>query len=781
MENMSKKIIILILFGYVSINGFAQINIDRDSILIKPGIVKDTMKINSFDIDTTLNYEIVSQDSLVRDTIVRKNSKDKLHHSLLKSVKIQGVISNGYDYGVSPYVFNHGVTGFYKSEGNVGIEVLSLPLNVRYNYSTLNVIGLNNYFSVSFDVNKYKDNLKKKISNFEERYTSQVDSLFLRRQKLVQKKAFMEREIESKLQKIENSKNIDYSKYTSTDRLKNNLIPDSLLNKKFSSGFTFDTLNQNVPNIDSLAIPPRLPKNSFTISKSSEIDSLQGVVDEYVQKAEQLNNQITEIDNTIQKAQKSIQSIKNFSNKNSLDTENIKGLNKFKQYLFDVKKFEVGLCYPSYSNFLIKGAAIKGVNVEFENKDCFIAFTHGTSVNTFVNPLNAVESNLNKFKQMFDFLDFNNSGEHRSLTSMMVGYGKKQGNHLHAGFLYGIGNASMFYYSSMANSVDKNYVLELDGRALINKSSYVDFSYGKSSLQGENEILASNERGFSGIFTSNRTNAALVSLHTQIPILKTKVQMSVRWLDPYFKSYGIGFLKSDNLRYELKVDQRLSKRVNVNCLYRKSEDNLLNLFDYKNKLNTIGAGVNVKWSRRLTTKVNYNMIIQSMDLNNENSYHSNSYISTYILNYQIPKAKTLITGIFNDYKIADANSINRFQNVLISSTTDIGKKIKNSLTINMLNSNMKDSLTGNSTMISNDVIMIQRRVLISVNGKYAIIKGKDNQFGYGLKATVSLCKSITMEGSFERIVYGSYYNYITAEQIEKFPYYCSIKINYLWR
>ena len=781
---MSKKTIILLLYGFISIKGFAQVNINDDRILINSSITADTMKLYNIKTDSTLNMRSIIQDSLVSDTAHQgKNSRLPKEE---KTIKIQGTISNGYEYGVSPYLFNHGVTGFYKSEGNFGFEALAIPLNIRYSYSTLNVVGLNNTFSVSFDVNKYKENIKKRISRYEEQYTSKLDSQFLYRQKLVQKRAFLELEIGDKQAKIEALKSADYSELNShSSKINSDSISNHILGNNINgySNFTIDTLRikDNLPSlmIDSTKmLQPKIPSQK---NISANIDSLQNALDDYKQRADQITDQIDEADKSIKKIQTSIQSLKEFNGDNKIAFGEKSLLSKYKNFLFDVKKFEIGLCYPSYSDFLIKGAVIKGVNVEFENTDFFVAFSHGTSVNTFVNPLNAVESNLNKFKQMFDFLDFSNQGQQRKLTSMMFGLGKKQGNHLHVGLLYGTGNAYMNQYLPLVSSNDKNYVIELDGRAVINKNSFIDFSYGKSSIQGQNEILESNERGFAGVFTSKRTNAALVSIHTQIPKVNTKVQVSVRWLDPYFKSYGVGFMKSDNLRYEIKADQRLSKQVNVSCLFRKSEDNLLNLFDYKNKLNTIGAGTSIKWSKRLSTKINYNMILQSMNVSDGNSYNSKSYISTYILNYQIPKAKTLITGIYNDYNIADANSTNRFQNVLFSGTTDVGRKIKNSFSVNILKSNMKDSLSGNSAMISNDVVLIHKRFSVSFNGKYAFIDGRDNQFGYGIKATVSVCKSILLEGSFERIVYGSYYNYITVDQIEKFPYYCAIKLNYIWK
>lgn len=781
---MSKIIILILLFGIISIKGFTQEKEIKDSVLTNSSI-PDPMTLTKNVKFSTLKTGLISQDSLVNDTL--KSKKEQYSPSnVFKAIKLHGTLSNGYEYGVSPSVLNNGVMGVYKSEGNIGIDVFSLPLNIRYYYSTYNVMGLNNYFSVSFDVNKYKENLKKKMSSYQEKCASQLDSLLLCRQNLVQKQAFFEWEAEAKIKRIEELNNVDYSKYKTIAQSSSKVMLDSVLNfsGKITPDFNVDTLVNKIQiphNFDYNKLSDTLNDKLLLNKKQTNLDSLQGIVSDYQERSEQLRLQIQEVDSTIKIIQSTIQSLKGFNGQTRDAYDGKSLLSRFKGYLFDVKKIDVGLCYPSYSNFLIKGSAIKGVNVEFENNDYFVAFSHGTSVNTFVNPLNAVERNLNKFTQMFDFLDFNNQEQNRRLTSMMFGYGKKQSTHLHAGFLYGIGSANMFQNSQILGTVDKNYVLELDGRAIINKSSYFDFSYGKSSIQGQNETLESSERGFAGVFTPKRSNAAIVSLHTQMPIVKTKVQLSVRWLDPYFKSFGIGFLKSDNLKYEVKLDQRLSKKINVSCLIRKSEDNLLNLFDYKNKLNTFGLGANVKWTRRLSTKVNYNMIIQSMDVKQGISYNSKSYVSTYVLNYQIPKVKTIITAIYNDYNIADATTTNRFENVLFTGTTDIGKKVKNSFTVNTLKSNMKDSLSGNSAMISNELMFIHKKVLISVNGKYAFLEGNDNQLGYGIKATVSFYNTISLEGSFERIVYGSYYNYITVAQIEKFPYYCSIKLNYIWK
>jgi hypothetical protein len=165
-------------------------------------------------------------------------------------------------------------------------------------------------------------------------------------------------------------------------------------------------------------------------------------------------NQINDVDSLINNIHSKIQSIKDFNVRKPGGVDGESAVSRYKKFLFDIKKFDIGLCYPSYSNFLIKGAAIKGINVEFENNEYFLAVSHGTSVNTFVNPLNVVESNLNKFKQMFDFLDFSNQDEHRRLTSIMFGYGKKQETHFHVGFLYGIGNAYMNQYSPLLGPIE---------------------------------------------------------------------------------------------------------------------------------------------------------------------------------------------------------------------------------------------------------------------------------------------------------------------------------------
>ncbi|MFI5136689.1 MAG: hypothetical protein ACHQIM_02600, partial [Sphingobacteriales bacterium] len=54
------------------------------------------------------------------------------------------------------------------------------------------------------------------------------------------------------------------------------------------------------------------------------------------------------------------------------------------------------------------------------------------------------------------------------------------------------------------------------------------------------------------------------------------------------------------------------------------------------------------------------------------------------------------------------------------------------------------------------------------------------QYGYMVRAHIPLIKHFSIEGSFEKLVIGDFYNSLGLQQVQQFPYYCSGKIIYNW-
>src|SRR5690606_15695329 len=92
----------------------------------------------------------------------------------------------------------------------------------------------------------------------------------------------------------------------------------------------------------------------------------------------------------------------------------------------------------------------------------YIAATHGKTINNIFFTNNLVNNNLNAVRNLYNFFDFNNIEDGRKVTALKLGYGSKEGTHLFVGGLYGVGRVS--YFDSLRTDVERNLVLEMDGR-----------------------------------------------------------------------------------------------------------------------------------------------------------------------------------------------------------------------------------------------------------------------------------------------------------------------------
>jgi hypothetical protein len=678
-----------------------------------------------------------------------------------KLIQTKGNIGLGYDYGVLPFVVaNPNSPGYFKTEGQVQVTVKSLPFNSQFYYSSLkNISGLNNYFRVSFDAEQFKQNYLKSIDTKKGSIKTKINELYKAKQ-------YATKQLQNYQHKL--------NTYKPNDNFDS--IPN-LLEFQLKDSISYNVPSLEIPDSvskdflpDSLPTKPELPQLS--------VDSLYANIDHYNSLLDKINSKISELENTLELAKNT-----------SISPAVIFPENKFLNALMAVKKMDLGLCYPSHSTFLVNGIAIKGINLELERKNYFFAFTYGKTINNLLYSNNLVQNNLQNAQNLFNFFDFNNVTGGRRITALKIGLGAKEANHFHIGLANGIGQTSYFNSSDSASittqsGIEKNWVMELDGKLLIKKSIIIDATYGKSALQSSTISDPDQFESSNKLFNWNdRSNAALLKLTSRIVKTGTKLTATARLIDPFFRSFGVGFIRSDNFRYEFKAEQDISKKLKINASYRREQDNLLNLFYTQNTLQTFGAGLSYKPNRSINFRAGYNPVLQQINIEGEeNAMHNNSNISFVVLNYtpQLDKIKLSFTALFNYYNISNSNANSNFSNLCLISNSTI-KKTQHTLSFNAFYTNASDSLTGNTLLAAYELkIPASKKINTSITAKWADNTFAGNQWGYALKINYNIHKNISWELSGEKLIYGDFYNSIGLNRINNFPYYCYTKLLIHW-
>lgn len=724
------------------------------------------------------SLKIAKSDTLQKTSASKQDSNKsppkRSFVSRLGRISTHGSISLGYDYGVLPFASEFKVPlGYYHSEGQGQFNLGILPFNGSYCYSDIkNISGLNNYFRVSFDAQKFKQEYQEKESQEEGRLKGSLGQLYKARQLAEQKLLY--------LKSIENRR----LPAAGTDKIAipaDN--PESNINKdesviggdlKGTSSLTDTTgLDENY-RPDTSGITKSARKSISRSVSSGDADSISKDEERY-------EKQIDGYGKEIEKITKKINGFK--KDEEALEHNN-PYMSKIYNMMSGIKKLDIGLCYPDYSTYLISGMAVKGINMEYQKKDLYLAATEGTTVNTLFFTNNSLQNHLANMQNLYNMFDFRSIQNGRKVVAVKTGWGGKENTHLYIGMLYGNGLPSYLnnYNSDPVSGLSKNYVMEVDGRWKISNGSYITLVYGKSSTQtkGDNFNITDG-----GIFNAYHTRAIMGKYGLLVKKTHTNLTFTGRWIDPYFNSFGVGYMRADNFRYEAKAEQPFGKKIKVSAFYRKDEDDVLQLYQFHTVLQTIGTNATIRLIRSLTLRVGYTPVIEHMwGTTPVYSVFNKNNICNAILTYApiIRRVYTVCNISYNYYKLTSDTQTVVFRNFSFNNITRFRGAITNSLSANWFKSQALDSLNNNTWMFSDELgYSFHKGVIISIGGKAALNMNTTNwQYGGLAKIKVPLVKHLSCELEAEKLVLGDFYNSFDIQQIEKFPYYCQGRLIIGW-
>jgi hypothetical protein len=711
---------------------------------------------------------IVSKKNGVNDTLLKKSDKIKnvnagtILKNEFKSINPQGNISVGYEYGILPFVAdNTRPTGGFKSEGVISISAFSIPLDVIYFYTSIkNTVGLNNYFRVSYNADRYKDQMSKKLNDETNINYKKLDKLQLQQQK--------------NLQKIEYLKLLQGSQVYDKSVIKQDYLHQDSINeqhKGYNSNF-----NNPMSETDTVGKKDSILntyKNKYYPKTNSEKkDSVTNELNTWKGKYDSINEEIIKVRSIIASS-KSLQ-----ENPTQLSNPY---LSKTDQFLSHIKKFEIGLCNPSYSTFLISNMPLQGINVEYVKSNNFLGISYGTTVNNLLYDPNSLHGMLQGVRNLYNYFDFSNLSVGRKIVVLKGGPGMIENSHFHIGIQIGKGQAGYVYAFPEAASADhkeSNLVLEVDAKYKFSEALNVDLIIGKSSVKDGD--LSSNllNNAFTEVASTYRSYAALFRVNTGIKKTNTKVSGTVRWIDPFFKSFGVGFLRTDNIRYEIKADQPINKKIRYSITYRHESDNLLNLYAYKNKLQSINNTLSVKLNRKLNFRFNYTPLFRELKIG-EVITKDRNHIFGAVVSYlpKFKKANVQFNGIYcKNIVTADSLNIN-YESLTYSHQLQFNSGVGNGVNISWFRNNLSDTLGNDIYFFTSNISYSTRKQnKFSIGGKLALSKKTFPQYGFSIKLGIRIYKGIYWETEGEKIIIGEYYNSFMVEQMKKFPYYCSTRL-----
>ena len=750
-----------------------------DSLSLKSDILSKNKlsKIDTIDIKSALKKQLPSvekkaipnKDSIVGKINVEKNKlKTKIKDELIvkkKDFTLHGALSNQFDYGVVPYYVANATSpmGIFKSQGDLNFSLKKLPLIFNYFYSNpASLMGIQNYYTLKFDAEAYQKNIENECVEKKSSYIEKLKEVEKLKQELSQKLAFCEAmqsytnttnqlnnyQVDSSISKKNYSNipvaytGIDSSKYTTTDSSKLNTVKAKGLSKT-------DSIKQLESRyMDSLI-------NNFSA------DSNYQKIKTYKSKIELYEKQIQEYKQAV----------------NVLDSKNISDINnpylsKGENLLSKIKRFEIGLCYPNYSTFLINNLTLKGINVGYGTKTYFINATYGKTVNNLQNQQNINNNITSAFQNYSNFFDFSKNQDARKILAGKVGIGNFNQSYIAVGALYGVGRQA---YSQYSGNDEKNTVYELDGK-IIYKGYTLYGSFAKSILNNPNADQV--------IFSNNRNNAIQIRFSGQLPIIKTKFSLGYRLVDPFFKSFGVGFIRTDNIRYEAKLEQVITSKIKVGVNYRHDEDNILKRYGYKSNLNFLSLNTRLKlFKKRVDVNFIYTPIIQNIEnISTHFMTKNKSDMKNIVLSYfpKFKKVTTTFTAIYNQYTLYDSIANRNMENINLNVLSMFKNSLKFGFNSSYFNANVRDSISSPRTLLNSfeTGYTFKKAIYTSITMKYSYnLTNKSNQYGAAAHVSFPLRNHFFIELHAEKMIIGDFYNSLNLNNLNNFPYYCYTKLN----
>lgn len=687
----------------------------------------------------------------------------------IQKVIPDGNIGVGYEYGFLPFLVGlNPPEGNFKTEGNFGIKLWKVPLRASFYYSNLGSIsGLNNHFTIRFDESMFSQNIQENLEKQKDQQKEQINGLNTQKQQLKSKLDYLYM--------------LDQGKISVPKTEMDSLLTNRFIDTTNAAGLNYtnqDSLGMENPDLYSLNQDIGL-ETSGNISNSSEYnqDSISTLIDQYESK-------LDGVEQSLEYCQKIDQSVDYQLDGQNIDTtivrpQGLGWVDKVEKVLGGVKKFDVGMTYPTYSAFLVSRIPVRGVDIEYQYEKVNVCFTHGKTVNNIFFTNNIVENKLVANRNLYNYFDFNNIDEGRKITAIKLGYGAKKESHILIGALKGLGKTSYLDHS-VTSDTESNLVAEIDVRYKL-KKHYVDLIYGRSSLQVNSINFESEDVLLNNLLDFNqRTNAILTSYGMNLG--STDLKLTLRYIDPYFKSFGLGFVRSDNVRYEIKAKQKVGKKVTIGGYYRRENDNILGIYNYQNIISSYGGNLAYRPFRGLLLKVDYRPIVQQVNSQVDTmSIINENYIINSVVSYstRIKKTFFFFTGIFSHYQLSTMTSYNTYQNLNINMSIQYQDILVNDLIYNRYVTS--DSLSVPlASIIADDLTLNLAKLSLTIMAKASFRQNEQFDWGGGVRITIPISKVLSVEASGEKLVFGDFYNSIFQENLADFPYYTQASIRIKW-
>ena len=187
--------------------------------------------------------------------------------------------------------------------------------------------------------------------------------------------------------------------------------------------------------------------------------------------------------------------------------------------------------------------------------------------------------------------------------------------------------------------------------------------------------------------------------------------------------------------------------------------------------------------KRIDIQLIYTPILQKIEnLNTHFMTQNKSDMKNAVIAYT-PKLKRLtntFTGVYSQYTLYDSIGLRNMENINLNVLTLFKSSLKFGLSSSYFDSNVRDSIATPKTILTSieTGYTFKKKINTSLILKHSYnLSQKAEQYGAACNINFPVINYFTVDLHAEKIIIGDFYNSLNLDNVDKFPYYCYIKLN----
>lgn len=538
---------------------YFKVNVYYKGVFINESNIKAvplSLNFNQYPLEKNFLTSIHPDKEIIKEKNYWKNQYNIKPPKKQSPLQISGTLSSESGFSNIRYPFQITPQNYSRLIAAPTFTYLGIPITARAFLSTENSTQYPiNSFSVGINVPQLKANYRKKLlqrKRLEDQLNTKMLDDFTSTDKYLETLEKQKKQYETDLKKLSSEKT--KLKFNTNDSLTKYLDTSGIFNAT-STSFSNDSLEKVHEKL-----VKQYNKTIYLYEKTKKRkERLLGYYESLKIPANGITN------DSIAKLQK-----------NQLDH-----IPKWEQLAMGVKKFDIGLVYPLFSELTLKGLPAKGVYTSFALPNYFFSFAAGKTLQ-----LNA-PSHIN----------YNAPPEFkRNLLAAKAGIGNADSNH---------------FFISTFRFKDPDVITRVDSNTLILPKENSLYSLGGkiyllNNLSVEGELISSdyketnqnsfNETGSSGFSSNSFLAQKAFSLKSEYAFSeKSSLILKHDIVGSGYVSLGVPFLRRDFRETEAKVKHHFFKeRLLLSSSYKFNKDNLSNQKSYQNTLSGWGFTLRTK-------------------------------------------------------------------------------------------------------------------------------------------------------------------------------------------